>query len=252
MFGCSPGRSQDSGAVPNRFGNLLQPPFYPLPGPPLRTPPFCFVACHFIQAPASMAFVTDSNRPQPLRQPPPTACLPASGAASETPPLLMHPRPPVAVPRRVRWLGMAAAHALFLAPHPPLGVLPPRWHNESRGALWVQHGIPLSGYYLLRLPGGPLTHADPVRLVRGLPSHTMPPLVAPACPPGAPGCRRVAGHDVYVGDGDRPGPSVAECERRLFIGDPRLATYWPIHAFMPQCCGPIVLPLPLGAVFLDA
>ena len=30
-----------------------------------------------------MAFVTDSNRPQPLRQPPPTACLTASGAASE-------------------------------------------------------------------------------------------------------------------------------------------------------------------------
>ena len=40
---------------------------------------------------ASMAFVTDSNRPQPLRQPPPTACLPASGAASEVPSLVMHP-----------------------------------------------------------------------------------------------------------------------------------------------------------------
>ena len=37
-----------------------------------------------------MAFVTDSNRPQPLRQPPPTACLTASGAASEVPPLPMH------------------------------------------------------------------------------------------------------------------------------------------------------------------
>ena len=33
--------------------------------------------------------VTDSNRPQPLGQPPPTACLPASGAASEVPSLLM-------------------------------------------------------------------------------------------------------------------------------------------------------------------
>ena len=40
--------------------------------------------------PASTAFVTDSNRPQPLWQPPPTACLTASGAASEAPSLLMH------------------------------------------------------------------------------------------------------------------------------------------------------------------
>ena len=31
------------------------------------------------------------NRPQPLWQPPPTACLTASGAASEVPSLLMHP-----------------------------------------------------------------------------------------------------------------------------------------------------------------
>ena len=38
-----------------------------------------------------MAFITDSNRPQPLWQPPPTACLTASGAASEAPSLLMHP-----------------------------------------------------------------------------------------------------------------------------------------------------------------
>ena len=43
------------------------------------------------QAPGSMAFVTDSNRPQPLWQPPPTACLTASGAASEVPCLLTHP-----------------------------------------------------------------------------------------------------------------------------------------------------------------
>ena len=39
--------------------------------------------------PASTAFVTDSNRPQPLWQPPPTACLTASGAASEAPSLLI-------------------------------------------------------------------------------------------------------------------------------------------------------------------
>ena len=41
-----------------------------------------------------MAFVTDSNRLQPLWQPPPTACLTASGAASQAPPLLTHPPPP--------------------------------------------------------------------------------------------------------------------------------------------------------------
>ena len=39
----------------------------------------------------AMAFVTDSNRPQPLEQPPPTACPTASGAASEVASLLMHP-----------------------------------------------------------------------------------------------------------------------------------------------------------------
>ena len=43
------------------------------------------------QLPASMAFVTDSNCPQPLWQLPPTTCLTTSGAASEIPCLLMHP-----------------------------------------------------------------------------------------------------------------------------------------------------------------
>ena len=38
-----------------------------------------------------VAFVTDTNRPQPLRHPPPTACLTASGATSEAPSLLMQP-----------------------------------------------------------------------------------------------------------------------------------------------------------------
>ena len=46
------------------------------------------------QVPASMAFLTNSNRPQPLWQPPPPACLTASVAGSEIPPLLMHPCPP--------------------------------------------------------------------------------------------------------------------------------------------------------------
>ena len=44
-------------------------------------------------------YVTDSNRPQPLGQPPPTACLPASGAASEVPSILMHPCPPPTPPQ---------------------------------------------------------------------------------------------------------------------------------------------------------
>ena len=45
------------------------------------------------QVPASMACVTDSNRPQPLWPPPPTACLTASGAASEVLCPLLHPCP---------------------------------------------------------------------------------------------------------------------------------------------------------------
>ena len=40
-----------------------------------------------------MAFVTDSNRPQSLWQPPPTACLSASGTAFDVPSFLMHPFP---------------------------------------------------------------------------------------------------------------------------------------------------------------
>ena len=50
---------------------------------------------------SSMASATDSNRPQPLWQPPPTACLTASGAASEVPSPLMHlcpPTPPFGTP----------------------------------------------------------------------------------------------------------------------------------------------------------
>ena len=46
---------------------------------------------HVVMAvPASMAFVTDSNRPQPLWQPPSTPYLTASGAAFEPPSPLTH------------------------------------------------------------------------------------------------------------------------------------------------------------------
>ena len=41
-----------------------------------------------------LAFITDSNRPQPLWHPPPTADLTASGAASEVLSRPMHPYPP--------------------------------------------------------------------------------------------------------------------------------------------------------------
>ena len=66
------------------------------PPPPPGRPAYAQPLSPGRQVPASMAFVTDSNRSQPLWQPPPTACLTASGAASEVPPLLMHPwgRPP--------------------------------------------------------------------------------------------------------------------------------------------------------------
>ena len=66
-----------------------QPPPPPPPGRPAYAQPLFPRR----QVPASMAFVTDSNRPQPLWQPPPTACLTASRAASEAPFLLMHPCP---------------------------------------------------------------------------------------------------------------------------------------------------------------
>ena len=59
-----------------------------LPPPPSR---LCPATAPRRQVPASMAIITDSNRPQPLRQRPPTACLTASRVTSEVPSLLMHP-----------------------------------------------------------------------------------------------------------------------------------------------------------------
>ena len=54
-----------------------------------------------------MAFVTNSNRPQPLWQPPPTACL----TASEVLCLLLHPCPP-RPHKGLLWRGKP--------PHPPV------------------------------------------------------------------------------------------------------------------------------------
>ena len=65
------------------------------------------------QVPASTAF-NDSNRPQPLWQSPPTACLTASGAASEVPSLPMHPCPrgkALALSGRVQLSRVGKSHA---------------------------------------------------------------------------------------------------------------------------------------------
>ena len=53
--------------------------------PPQGRPAYAQPRSARSQVPSSMAFVTDSNRPQALWQPPPTACLTASEAASEAP-----------------------------------------------------------------------------------------------------------------------------------------------------------------------
>ena len=53
-----------------------------VPPPLSRAPSLCPAAVPLTPS-ASMAFVTDSNRPQPLWQPPPTACPTASGVAFE-------------------------------------------------------------------------------------------------------------------------------------------------------------------------
>ena len=56
------------------------------PPPSSRAPSLCPATVpRTASAPVPMAFVTDSNRSQPLRQPPPTACLTSSRAASKAP-----------------------------------------------------------------------------------------------------------------------------------------------------------------------
>ena len=61
--------------------------------PPLQGAPSPCPATVPLTPNAGLASVTDSNRPQPLRQPPPTACLTALEAA-EAPSLPMRPCPP--------------------------------------------------------------------------------------------------------------------------------------------------------------
>ena len=158
-----------------------------------------------------MAFVTDSNRPQPLRQPPPTAYLTASEAASEVPSLRMHPcpAPPVAPwfccpPSHVHrclwsqgasffvWEAIHLAHPHGLSflegqqppkvsHYHPLVCLPPRrWDRCLGPEVWLVHGA--SGAQ--RMGGGwtgPLVHTHAQ-------THTQTqaqPLAGP-CPPPPP------------------------------------------------------------------
>ena len=67
---------------------------YPPPGRPAYAQPLSPSR----QVPVSTALVPDGNRPQPLWQPPPTACPTARGTASEVPSLLMHPCPLCDIP----------------------------------------------------------------------------------------------------------------------------------------------------------
>ena len=70
------------GGVPQRdhcIGRGRGNPPPPHPGRPAYTQPLSPRR----QGPGSIAFVTNSNRPQSLWQPPPTACLAAAGATSE-------------------------------------------------------------------------------------------------------------------------------------------------------------------------
>ena len=80
--------------------------FVEVPPPPLsRAPSLCPDTVCLTASASFNGIVADSNRPQPLWQPPPTACLTASGAASEVPSLPMQPRlqplslPPYCAPK---------------------------------------------------------------------------------------------------------------------------------------------------------
>ena len=115
---------------------------------------------------ALAALVTDSNGPQPLWQPPPTAYPTASGAAFEVPSLLTHPGVPyeliAGVQEVTAWRQPSAADcgwtAVFWsasnprATHPPCGCDIRRgvWSSVARGrALFLRHVVLLRG---LRIP----------------------------------------------------------------------------------------------------
>ena len=100
--------------------------------PPSRAPSLCPTTVPQRQVPALLAFVTDSNRPQPLWQPPSIACPIASGATPEVPSLLMHPCPQPPLSR-------SHPCALFLTFLTPIRlVVHSRSFLKSRAFAWVQ------------------------------------------------------------------------------------------------------------------
>ena len=127
-----------------------------------------------------MAFVTDSNRPQPLWQPPPTACLTAAGAASEGPSLLTHP-----------WARDSATR-----PRPSGPLFPPTWGPRDGG-----------GYAAVVLPPPPPPSSGVPRRRGCWGQRPPPPDVAPLPPPplrkaqghGGPAGQSPAGPGITVG-----------------------------------------------------
>ena len=104
-----------------------------------------------------MAFVTDSNHPQPLWQPPLTACLTASGAASEAPSLLMH-----------AWRGgLGGSRGGRVTPPPPTV------YSRSSTSLGGPHRTAVA---VLQCP--PRPRAVPAF---GLPIHLQGPAQSPRC-----------------------------------------------------------------------
>ena len=105
-----------------------------------------------------MAFVTDSNRPQPLWQPPLTARLTASGAAFESLSLLMQPsQAPLHPPPLFAWTrgymtpwgrggpedGSQGNGLLEACGCSDQGLTPPSWPGQGGGVLSLPPPPPL-------------------------------------------------------------------------------------------------------------
>ena len=91
--------------------------------------------------PGSTAFITDGNRPQPPRQPPPTACLTASGAASEAPfpfNASLPPSPAPTAPSTVCALAHPPPQKVLRHPRSP--DLPPK-HPRASVAHWASGAV---------------------------------------------------------------------------------------------------------------
>ena len=172
------------------------------PPPPSRVP---YTLCPATvppkrQVPGSAAFVTDSTRPQPLWQPPPTACL----TAFEAPSLLMHPPPPPLMDpecfgrrnpppmekqkRRTKTAALVdlrsgkgkgrAAHG-----NRPMGAAGCRREQQIQGNPPPPHGGSISNGLVAGLwDGGPAS----LRPVLDVPGIGPPPPSAPPPPPPAP------------------------------------------------------------------